>query len=59
MVFFYQLAAPGEIDKMVDELIRLEQEESEDWETPCPVQEDGKHCNCWYDGEVCCSCGET
>lgn len=25
-------------------------------ETPCPVREDGQHCNCWYDGEACCAC---
>ncbi len=31
--------------------------EPKHWETPCPVQEDRKHCNCWYDGDACCSCG--
>ena len=30
-----------------------------DWETPCPNREDGQHCNCWYDGEPCCACGDT
>ena len=29
-----------------------------DWETPCPEREDGIHCNCWYDGQPCCSCGD-
>jgi hypothetical protein len=23
----------------------------------CPKREDRQHCNCWYDGEVCCGCG--
>jgi len=27
------------------------------WETPCPKREDQKHCECWYDGRPCCSCG--
>lgn len=31
---------------------------SQDWETPCSEREDGQHCNCWYDGEACCSCGD-
>ena len=26
-------------------------------ETPCPARKDGLHCNCWYDGDGCCSCG--
>jgi hypothetical protein len=25
-------------------------------ETPCPIRGDGQHCNCWYDGKVCCAC---
>jgi len=29
-----------------------------DEETPCPVREDQQHCNCWYDGEACCACGD-
>lgn len=28
-------------------------------ETPCSEREDGQHCNCWYDGDTCCSCGST
>jgi hypothetical protein len=28
------------------------------WETPCPKRKDKKHCDCWYDGETCCACGE-
>lgn len=31
--------------------------EQEDWETPCPVMYDGKHCWHWYDGEACHGCG--
>lgn len=27
------------------------------WETPCPKREDGRHCDCWYDGQACCACG--
>ena len=27
-------------------------------ETPCPKREDKQHCNCWYDGEACCACGD-
>lgn len=27
-------------------------------ETPCPVREDGLHCDHWYDGEGCHACGE-
>jgi hypothetical protein len=27
-------------------------------ETPCPKREDKQHCNCWYDGERCCACGD-
>lgn len=27
-------------------------------ETPCPKRDDGQHCNCWYDGETCCACGD-
>ena len=27
-------------------------------ETPCPKREDKQHCVCWYDGELCCACGE-
>jgi hypothetical protein len=27
-----------------------------DDETPCPVREDGLHCECWYDGNACCGC---
>jgi hypothetical protein len=34
-----------------------EEDSADDWETPCPMREDGIHCNCWYDGSVCCSCG--
>lgn len=30
-----------------------------DWETECLEREDKKHCNCWYDGEVCCACGDA
>lgn len=26
-------------------------------ETPCPRRDDGVHCECWYEGEACCSCG--
>jgi hypothetical protein len=29
-----------------------------DEETPCPVRSDKQHCNCWYDGEPCCACGD-
>lgn len=29
------------------------------WETKCPGQEDELHCVHWYDGEVCCSCGDN
>lgn len=28
-------------------------------ETPCPKREDKQHCNCWYDGEACCACGDN
>ncbi len=28
------------------------------WETPCPKRSDKKHCNCWYDDEQCCACGD-
>jgi len=28
------------------------------WETFCPEREDGQHCECWYDGEICCACGD-
>jgi hypothetical protein len=28
------------------------------WETQCPEHFDGWHCNCWYDGEPCCACGD-
>jgi len=31
----------------------------DDWETPCPDREDKQHCNCWYDGDKCCSCGDA
>ena len=24
----------------------------------CDVMDDGTHCNCWWDGESCCACGE-
>lgn len=27
---------------------------TEEW---CPRRSDGVHCDCWYDGEPCCSCG--
>jgi hypothetical protein len=28
-------------------------------ETPCPKSKDGgAHCDCWYDGEQCCYCGD-
>jgi hypothetical protein len=27
-------------------------------ETPCPKRDDGQHCDCWYDGLECCSCGD-
>lgn len=30
----------------------------EHWETPCPKREDKLHCECWYDGEKCCACGD-
>lgn len=30
----------------------------DEWETPCPKREDKYHCNCWYDGEPCCACGD-
>ena len=30
----------------------------EEWETPCPKREDKVHCDCWYDGEMCCACGD-
>ena len=36
--------------------------EAQEWETPCPdddVDGDGKHCQCWYDGEECCYCGDA
>ena len=23
----------------------------------CPKQEDRTHCECWWDGKPCCSCG--
>jgi hypothetical protein len=29
-----------------------------DWEMPCPQRQDKKHCECWYDGRPCCSCGD-
>ena len=29
-----------------------------DWETTCPKRDDQLHCNCWYDGEACCACGD-
>lgn len=29
------------------------------WETTCPKREDHQHCNCWYDGEKCCACGDN
>lgn len=29
-----------------------------DDETPCLKREDGQHCNCWYDGNSCCACGD-
>ena len=32
--------------------------EMTDWETDCPEREDKTHCNCWYDGKVCCACGD-
>jgi hypothetical protein len=32
--------------------------DSGEWETPCPVRDDRQHCNCWYDGEACCGCGD-
>lgn len=25
----------------------------------CPKRDDKLHCNCWYDGEACCSCGDA
>jgi hypothetical protein len=34
-------------------------ETSNDWETECPKREDRQHCNCWYDGEACCACGDN
>ena len=30
-----------------------------DWETECPRSDDMQHCNCWYDGEPCCRCGDN
>jgi hypothetical protein len=27
-------------------------------ETSCPKRDDKQHCNCWYDGEACCACGD-
>ncbi len=27
-------------------------------ETPCPVRDDKQHCDCWYDGQACCACGD-
>lgn len=30
-----------------------------EWETPCPKREDKIHCECWYDGNPCCGCGEN
>ena len=30
---------------------------TDDWETPCPTREDKMHCDHWYDGDKCCSCG--
>jgi len=30
----------------------------DDWETECPKREDKQHCNCWYDGDACCACGD-
>ena len=32
---------------------------NQDWETPCPVRDDKIHCTCWYDGFVCCGCGNN
>lgn len=32
--------------------------EATHWETPCPKREDKQHCDCWYDGERCCACGD-
>lgn len=31
---------------------------TQEWETPCPKTEDGKHCQHWYDGTRCCACGD-
>lgn len=25
----------------------------------CPKRDDKQHCNCWYDGEPCCACGDN
>lgn len=25
----------------------------------CYAREDRQHCNCWYDGKPCCSCGDA
>lgn len=30
----------------------------QEWETSCPGRKDQQHCNCWYDGEACCGCGD-
>ena len=30
-----------------------------DWETECPKSDDKIHCNHWYDGGKCCSCGDN
>ncbi len=27
-------------------------------ETACPKREDKIHCDCWYDGDRCCACGD-
>ena len=26
-------------------------------ESACPAREDATHCDCWWDGDPCCSCG--
>lgn len=25
----------------------------------CPRREDETHCECWWDGDACCSCGAS
>jgi hypothetical protein len=37
---------------MADQLERVSAEDG-----ACDAREDGIHCECWWDGGTCCSCG--